>query len=148
MSIKIHLIWVGKTKEPFIREGIEKYLRLLGPYAEVTVTEVREEKGGNTAMTVEREGERIQKLKVPYVLLDEGGPDLSSLEFAEYIRRHSPRMTFVMGGAYGVTEGVRTGAQGMLALSRMTLTHEMVRVLLLEQLYRAFSIINKKGYHH
>ena len=134
MSIKVHLIWVGKTKEPFIREGTEKYLRLLGPYAEVTVTEVREEKGGNTAMTVEREGERIQKLKVPYILLDERGPDLSSVEFADYIRRHSPRITFVMGGAYGVSEEVRAGAQGMLALSRMTFTHEMARVLLLEQL--------------
>ncbi len=146
--MKINLIWVGKTKEQFIRDGIGKYLKLVGHHADVAVVEVKEEKGSNVLMTTEREGERILKLGMPYVLLDEKGPDLTSVKFAEYIGQHAPRINFVIGGAFGVSEKVRAGAQDMLSLSRMTFTHEMARVFLLEQLYRAFSIINRKGYHH
>lgn len=146
--MKINLIWVGKTKEQFIRDGIEKYLKLLGHYADIALVEVREEKGSNSAMTIEREGERIMKLGMPYVLLDERGMDLTSVKFAEYIGQHAPRINFVLGGAFGVSEKVRAGAGGILSLSRMTFTHEMARVFLLEQLYRAFSIMNRKGYHH
>jgi len=146
--MKINLIWVGKTKEQFIRDGIEKYLKLLGHYADIALVEVREEKGSNSAMTIEREGERIMKLGMPYVLLDERGMDLTSVKFAEYIGQHAPRINFVLGGAFGVSEKVRAGARGILSLSRMTFTHEMARVFLLEQLYRAFSIMNRKGYHH
>jgi 23S rRNA (pseudouridine1915-N3)-methyltransferase len=146
--MKINLIWVGKTKEPFIRDGIEKYLKLVSHCAELAVIEVKEEKGSNRMMTTEREGERIMKLGMPYILLDEKGMDLTSVKFAEYIGQHAPRINFVMGGAFGVSEKVRAGAQETLSLSRMTFTHEMARIFLLEQLYRAFSILNRKGYHH
>ena len=146
--MKINLIWVGRTKEPFIRDGIEKYQKLLGHYADITVVEVKEEKGSNSAMTIEREGERIMKLGMAYVLLDEQGRNMTSVEFAGYIGQHAPRINFVVGGAFGVSDGIRAGAREMLSLSRMTFTHEMARVFLLEQLYRAFSIINRKGYHH
>ncbi|MGC2064256.1 MAG: 23S rRNA (pseudouridine(1915)-N(3))-methyltransferase RlmH [Thermodesulfovibrionales bacterium] len=148
MLMKINLIWVGKTKEQFIRDGIEKYLKLLGHYADIAIVEVKEEKGSNSSMTAEREGERIMKLGMPYALLDEQGMDLTSVEFAGYIDRHAPRINFVMGGAFGVSERVRAGARETVSLSRMTFTHEMARIFLLEQLYRAFSIINRKGYHH
>ena len=148
MLIKINLIWVGKTKEQFIRDGIEKYLKLLGHYADIDIVQVREEKGSNSVMTIEREGERIMKLGMPYVLLDEQGMELTSVKFSGYISQHAPRINFVMGGAFGVSERVRAGARETLSLSRMTFTHEMARIFLLEQLYRAFSIMNRKGYHH
>jgi 23S rRNA (pseudouridine1915-N3)-methyltransferase len=142
------LIWVGKTKERFIAEGLEKYIRLLKPYADIGITEVREEKVSDTQRMVEKEGERIMKLGVPFVLLDEKGERLTSLAFAGFIGGSAHDINFLVGGAYGVSETVREAAVKRIALSGMTLTHEMSRLLLLEQVYRAFTILHKKGYHH
>jgi 23S rRNA (pseudouridine1915-N3)-methyltransferase len=146
--MKIKVIWPGKTKEQFILEGINKYLKLSRPYAEVSIIEIKEEKGRDVMKTVAKEGERILKLQTPYTLFDEKGDVLSSIEFAEYIRAHQPLVNFVIGGAYGVSDEVKKTAQSTISLSRMTFTHEMARLFLLEQLYRAFTIMNKKGYHH
>jgi 23S rRNA (pseudouridine1915-N3)-methyltransferase len=146
--MKIRLAWVGRTKERFIQEGIEKYLRLLKPFTDVTVAEIREEKGKDIQRIVEREGERILKLRTPYVLLDEGGKEYTSVGFADFLSGRSPSLQFVVGGAYGVSDGVKDAAQAAVALSRMTLTHEMSRLFLVEQLYRAFTIMHKRGYHH
>ncbi len=145
--MKIRLIWPGKTRERFIDEGIRKYLALTAHYADVSITEVREEKGKDIQRMLEKEGERITKLRTPFVLLDEGGRHLTSHEFADYIGRRS-QVTFVIGGAYGVADAVKAAASERIALSKMTLTPEMARLRLLEQLYRAFTIIHKKGYHH
>lgn len=146
--MKIRLIWAGRTKEQFIIEGIRKYLKLLKPYAEVEISEIKEEKGKDIQRMLEIEGERILSLKTSYVLLDEKGKNLTSAEFAQFIGRHRPVVNFVLGGAYGVSEKVKGMAKDSIALSKMTLTHEMSRMLLLEQIYRAFTIINKRGYHH
>jgi 23S rRNA (pseudouridine1915-N3)-methyltransferase len=146
--MKIRLAWVGRTKERFIQEGIEKYLRLLKPFTDVTVAEIREEKGKDIQRIVEKEGERILKLRTPYVLLDESGKEYTSVGFADFLSGRSPSLQFVIGGAYGVSGGVKDAAQAALALSRMTLTHEMSRLFLVEQLYRAFTIMHKRGYHH
>jgi 23S rRNA (pseudouridine1915-N3)-methyltransferase len=146
--MKIKLIWVGKTRERFIREGVEKYIAWVRPYADLDVTELKEEKGNDVARMVEREGERILKLQIPYILLDEQGQGYTSVEFARFLERSGPVVNIVIGGAYGVSREVRDRARATIALSAMTLTHEMSRLLLLEQLYRAFSIINKRGYHH
>ena len=146
--MKINLIWVGKTKEKCINEGIKKYLGLLNPYADISITEIKEEKGREINAMVDREGNRILKLRIPYVLMDEQGRGLTSPEFAGFINSHSTRLNIVLGGAYGVSDGVKAGAEEMISLSRMTFTHEMSRLFLLEQLFRAFSIINRRGYHH
>ena len=146
--MKIRVIWPGKTKEQFIIEGIRKYLKLLKPYAEVEISEIKEEKGKDIQRIQEKEGERILNLKTHYVLLDEKGKTFTSAEFAEFIGKHRPAINFVLGGAYGVSEKVKEMAKERIALSKMTLTHEMSRILLLEQIYRAFTIINKRGYHH
>lgn len=146
--MKIRLVWVGKTKERFIQEGIEKYLRLLRPFADVAVSEIREEKGMEIQRMVEKEGERILKLRSPYVLLDEKGKEYTSAGFADFLSGHQPSVHFVVGGAYGVSERVKEAAEGTVALSEMTLTHEMSRLLLVEQLYRAFTIMHRRGYHH
>jgi len=146
--MKIRVIWPGKTKEQFVSEGIKKYLRLLRPYAEINIVEVKEEKGSDVRKVLEKEGERIIKLQAPYTLLDEKGDLLTSVEFSEYISEHQPEINFVLGGAYGVSEEVKKHAQKTISLSKMTFTHEMSRMFFLEQCYRAFTIIHKRGYHH
>lgn len=146
--MKIRLIWVGKTKEEFVIEGIRKYLKLLRPSTDVVVTEIKEEKVRDMQRAVEREGERILGLRVPYVLLDERGKMLTSIQFAEFVTSHGRGINFLVGGAYGVSEKVKEGAQATIALSKMTLTHDMARLFLLEQIYRAFAIANRRGYHH
>ena len=145
--MKIRLIWPGKTKEQFILEGISKYLKLSRPYADISIIEIKEEKGGDVRKVVEKEGERILKLQGPYTLLDEKGESMTSVEFAEYIGQR-PELNFVLGGAYGVSEEVKKTAQKTLSLSRMTFTHEMSRLFFLEQLFRSFTIMHKRGYHH
>lgn len=146
--MKIRLIWVGKTKEGFILEGIKKYERLLQPYAEIGITEIKEEKGAEIERMKEKEGERILKLQIPYVLMDEQGKGLTSVEFAEYMSSFPQGVNFVLGGAYGVSDSVRKAARDKIALSKMTFTHEMSRLFLFEQIYRGFTIIRKRGYHH
>ena len=146
--MKIRLVWVGKTKDRCIDEGIKRYLRLLRPFGDVSVVEIKEEKGKDIHRMIEKEGERILKLPTPYVLLDEKGKGFTSSEFADFLSGRSPLITFVTGGAYGVSERVREAAEGTVALSKMTLTHEMARLLLVEQIYRAFTILHKRGYHH
>ena len=145
--MKIRLIWPGKTKEQFIIEGISKYLKLSKPYADISIIEIKEEKGGDVRKAVEKEGERILKLQGPYTLLDEKGESMTSVEFAEYIG-HKASLNFVLGGAFGVSEEVKKTAQKTLSLSRMTFTHEMSRLFFLEQLFRSFTILHKRGYHH
>ena len=145
--MKIRLIWPGKTKEQFILEGINKYLKLSRAYADISIIEIKEEKGGDVRKTVEKEGERILKLQEPYTLLDEKGEALTSVAFAQYLE-HKPSVNFVLGGAYGVSEEVKKTAQKTLSLSKMTFTHEMSRLFFLEQLFRSFTIMHKRGYHH
>jgi len=146
--MKIQLIWVGKTKEPFIYEGLQKYLKLLQSYADVSVTEVREEKVKDISRMLGKESERIQDLKTPYILLDEKGEPLESVEFAKLIEKLGSSATFLLGGAYGVSGDVKARAIKKISLSSMTFTHEMSRLVFLEQLYRAFTILQKRGYHH
>ena len=145
--MKIRLIWPGKTKEQFILEGISKYLKLSRPYAEIIIIEIKEEKDGDIRKVLDKEGERILKLQEPYTLLDEKGESMTSVEFAKYIG-HKPSVNFVLGGAYGVSEEVKKTAQKTLSLSKMTFTHEMSRLFFLEQLFRSFTIMQKRGYHH
>ena len=146
--MKIRLMWVGKTKEQFAAEGIKKYLRLLKPLADVSVREIKEEKVKDIPRALQKEGERVLGLRVPYVLLDEKGKTLTSTQFAEFLFSRGPEINFVVGGAYGVSEEVRKSSQCAVALSRMTFTHDMARIFLLEQIYRSFAIVNKRGYHH
>ncbi len=146
--MKIHLVWVGKTKEQFILEGIRKYLKLLKPYADISITEIREEKVRDIGRMLGKEQERIERLRTSYILLDEKGETYDSAAFSCFIGNQDRAATFLLGGAYGVSEEVKAKATKKIALSAMTFTHEMARLVLLEQLYRAFTILQKKGYHH
>jgi 23S rRNA (pseudouridine1915-N3)-methyltransferase len=152
------LLCVGRTREPFIRTGIEKYLRYLKPYASVAVREVREERIDDlkdAPRIRRREAERIEKALMAgsvVVALDERGREYTSHEFASFLNdmleRGMRELTFVIGGSLGLDESVTGRANAVLALSRWTVTHEMARLVLLEQLYRAFTIIRGKTYHY
>lgn len=145
--MRLRMLWVGRTKSAFLNQGIEYYLSLLKGYAAVSVIEIKEEKGLPQEVALAREGVRIMKKTASFVLLDEGGRQFSSVDFAGMISRRSG-WDFVMGGPFGVAEAVREQAELTLSLSRMTLTHEMARLVLLEQVFRCFTIIRNRGYHH
>jgi 23S rRNA (pseudouridine1915-N3)-methyltransferase len=145
--MKVRIIWTGKTKESYAVEGIRKYLKLLKPVARVEIVEIKEQKSGSMENRLGKEGEKILKQSSAYILLDEGGRELSSVEFADTLSDRA-QADFVLGGPYGVSDEVRSAALDTISLSGMTLTHEMARVLLLEQLYRAMTIMKGGSYHH
>lgn len=158
--MKINILCVGKTRERFVQDGIKKYLRYLMPYASVEIKEVKEEKIDdikNAPSVRRREADRICRAFATaagrrVIALDERGIEFSSHEFADFLNKTiesgAREMIFVLGGSMGLDESVTTKADMVLALSRWTLTHEMARLVLLEQLYRAFTIIKGKPYHH
>jgi 23S rRNA (pseudouridine1915-N3)-methyltransferase len=149
---------MGKTREPFIQEGIQKYLRYLGPYAEVSLKELKEEKIQDlreAPVIRKKEAEKIFKALPAggvLVALDERGKEYTSHEFAsllnDLLESGVRDVLFVLGGAMGLDEAVTGRAKKVIAMSRWTLTHEMARLVLLEQLYRAFTIIKGKTYHY
>ena len=156
--MKICLLTVGKTDIGWVREGLETYSSRLSHYVPFSVREIPELKN-TSALTrtqiKEREGELILKAIKPtdrVILLDERGKEYRSVEFAEEIRRLSlaggKDIVFVIGGAYGFSEAVYARSVGKISLSRMTFSHQMVRTIFAEQLYRAFTIIKGEPYHH
>ena len=149
---------MGKTRERFIQEGLEKYFRYLKPYADVEIKELKEEKIHDlkdAPLIRKKEAERIFKA-VPanafFIALDERGQEFTSHEFAVFINglleSGVREAAFVIGGAMGLDESIAERANKVIALSRWTVTHEMARLVLLEQLYRAFTIIKGKTYHY
>ena len=152
------VICVGKTRERFIRDGIEKYSGFLKHYADGGIKELKEEKIRDlkdAPLIRKKEAERIFT-SIPanafLVALDERGQEFTSHEFAEFLNKALESgvrdIVFVIGGAMGLDESVTGRAHKTMALSRWTLTHEMARLVLLEQLYRAFTIIKGKTYHY
>ena len=156
--MKLNIVCMGRTREAFIRDGIEKYLRYLKPYAPAELTIVREERVEDLrdAPRVRRlEAAKISRSLQPggyVVALDERGREFTSHEFAAFLdgamEQGIREMSFVLGGAMGLDETVTGKADTVFALSRLTLTHEMARLVLLEQLYRAFTILKGKPYHY
>lgn len=156
--MRVKIICVGKTRERFIQDGIAKYVRYLRPYVNLEVKELKEEKIQDlkdAPLIRKKEAERIIKSVsggAMLVALDERGQEFTSHGFAEFldstIESGIKEIAFVIGGAMGLDESVTKGAKKTMALSRWTLTHEMARLVLLEQLYRAFTIIKGKTYHY
>lgn len=153
--MKLRFIWIGKTKRVPVRQLLEEYLDRVGKFVSVEVTELRDrvEVGGDPGRIIDKEGEDIlsRTESASYlVALDERGRDIDSIKLADMIERHrvegTKQITFVIGGHFGLSEAVRARADFVLALSKMTLTHEFARVLLVEQVYRAFTIIHGLPY--
>jgi len=147
---------VGKTRESFIQEGLAFYQKRLQPFLHLTLKSVREEKeaGGLAAAAIKvREGERLQAQIPPranVIALTPQGREFTSEEFAAWLTRReleSRPLTFLIGGHLGLDPGTLAAAAERLALARLTLTHELSRLVLLEQLYRAMTIKTGHPYH-
>ncbi|MBI5212465.1 MAG: 23S rRNA (pseudouridine(1915)-N(3))-methyltransferase RlmH [Nitrospirae bacterium] len=145
--MKARILWVGRTKEKYLTEGISRYLKMLKHMAQVSAIEIKEEKGKEREAALSMEGKRILRQTGSYILLDEKGRELSSMGFAKFLEDKN-NIDFVMGGPHGVSGEVKEKAADKIALSKMTLTHEMARLVFLEQFYRALTIIKGKEYHH
>lgn len=153
--MKIRVLWVGKTQQEWIRSGIEEYATRIKRYAPLDLVEVKEEKGAVADAMRMRECERLKKLlpkQGKIVLLDDKGDGMTSPDFASFIGKCRDsgvsELAFTIGGAYGFTDGFRNEADRIVSLSPMTFTHQMVRIFLLEQIYRGFTILNGEPYHH
>ena len=151
--MRVRLIWVGKTKNEHLRALVEDYLQRLARFTRCDVTELRESASGNEQAAVAEESARILRALSEdslTVLLDVEGRQWSSPELAAEIEGWQVRGTkvaaFVVGGYAGVSAEVRRRAQARWSLSRLTLTHEMARLVLVEQLYRAHTIIRGLPY--
>jgi 23S rRNA (pseudouridine1915-N3)-methyltransferase len=156
MTIK--LLCVGKAKEPYLSQAINEYLKRIHRYVPVEYIEIKAEKRGKKYRESEvkqRECERIHKMLTPQefvAALDEKGAQYSSVEFSEFISRYRIRgdiktLTFVTGGATGFSETFLSEADVVLSLSKMTFPHQLCRLILVEQLYRAFTIMAGESYH-
>lgn len=146
MSVKIRVAWVGKTKDLAIESLIDGYLKRLGGYAEVEGMAFPSEEA--LLKMREKSGARAN---YAMVVLDSRGEELSSEEFAKFLENHQNRdprpLLFAVGGADGFSPELRRSAYFVLSLGKMTLAHELARVVLLEQLYRAFTILKGHPYH-
>ena len=147
--MKIKVAWVGKTKASAIQTLTEDYLARISHYAEITGLALKDEAAVLSLAGGERRGER-SKDRHKLILLDSSGKQLSSEELAQFLEReqiNAVPLLFAIGGADGFSEEARRHAAFVLSLGRMTLPHELARVVLLEQLYRAFTILKNHPYH-
>ncbi len=156
--MKITFLVIGKTEDSYLKEGIEKYTKRLKHYIKFEIVEVPELK--NTKSLSEdqqktKEAELISKNlnNTDYiVLLDEKGQELSSIQFSGFISKKMlssvQNLVFIVGGPYGFDNSLLTSSNEKLSLSKMTFSHQMVRLFFVEQVYRAFSILKGEPYHH
>lgn len=157
--MNVTVIAVGKLKENYLRDGCGEYIKRLGAYAKINVIEINEERASDNPSRseintiIEKEGERIiakiPKGAVVIPLCIEGkeysSPDFSQL--LENISMQSSNLCFVIGGSFGLSDVVKTVGKHKLSFGKMTLPHQLARMVLLEQVYRAFSISNHSKYH-
>lgn len=155
--MKIDLIWVGKTKDDYLKEGINIYLQRLKHFTNfqiVEIPDIKKAKNLSPEQLKEKEGQLIlnQCKGNPIILLDEKGKHFSSLEFARYLEnwqiKSTKKLQFVIGGAFGFSPEVYQASQAKLSLSKMTFSHQMIRLFFTEQVYRAFSILHNQPYHN
>ncbi len=153
--MRLHFVWIGKTRDRNCAALVDQYLERIGRFAPVEVSELKEQgAGGDEARTVAAESAKLEAAVERddyFVLLDETGEQMSSVELSELIDRRQQsgvkRMAFAIGGFAGVSRELRQRADLRLSLSRMTLTHELARVVLTEQVYRAFTLLAGLPYH-
>ena len=156
--MKLRLLCVGRLSEAYLREGCALFAERVRHYLPLTIEELKEQKAGSRGdlpRAVTAEGEQLLA-RIPggafVVVLDERGRGLTSTGWAGLLEQHmvagTAEWVLVIGGAHGLSEGVRQRANLLLSLSSMTFPHQIVRLLLLEQLYRGCTIIRNEPYHH
>jgi 23S rRNA (pseudouridine1915-N3)-methyltransferase len=148
--VKIKVAWIGKTKEPAIQALTDEYLKRISRYAEVAGLVLKDEAAILALAAGERQQKNKNKERHKLVLLDSRGKQFSSEELAEFLQREQMNATpllFAIGGSDGFSDEARRHAGFTLSLGKMTLPHELARVVLVEQLYRAFTILAHHPYH-
>lgn len=156
--MKICLLVIGKTDAVYVRQGLEEYEKRLKRYISFEIKvlpDVKNVKSKNEGLQKEKEGELILEQLQPadvVVLLDERGRQYTSVEFSAYLAQKMlggiKRLVFVIGGPYGFSEAVYGRGNEKISLSRMTFSHQMVRMIFAEQVYRAMTILKGEPYHH
>lgn len=159
--MKINVITIGKLKEDYLKVGTAEFIKRLRPYCNMLVTELAEEKmpekpsNAEKQQAINKEGGKLAKVIKPddfVIVLDVTGKMLASEDLAELLQEKAlqgkSNISIVIGGAYGLSDEVKNKADFCLSFSKLTFTHQMIRLLLFEQIYRAFKIINKEKYHN
>ena len=156
--MKVTLLTVGKTDKDWVKQGIDIYASRMKHYFPFSIVEIPELKNVSSLSQDQiktKEGELILKNVKPaddVILLDERGREFSSMEFAKVLQDkisyNGKDIIFVIGGAYGFSDAVRQRSNSKISLSKMTFSHQMVRAIFVEQLYRAFTIMRGEPYHH
>jgi 23S rRNA (pseudouridine1915-N3)-methyltransferase len=156
--MKITLLIIGKTEDAYLKEGIQKYLKRLKHYIKFEITELPELKNTKALSEGQQKAKEAELLfknlanTDHVILLDENGAELSSQKFADMLNKKMiasvQNLVFIIGGPYGFDETVYQRANEKLSLSRMTFSHQMVRLFFAEQVYRAFTILKGEPYHH
>lgn len=156
--MKITLVCIGKTDDKYIQEGIDKYNKRLKHYITfniVVLPDVKNVKNLSQSQQKEKEAElfnkHIQNTDC-VVLLDERGKEYSSIEFSSFLEKKMiasvQHIVFLVGGPYGFSEEIKQRANSLVSLSKMTFSHQMVRLFFVEQIYRAYTIMKGEPYHH
>lgn len=154
--MNISIVCVGKVKEKYIIEGINEFLKRMQSFAKMKIIELKENgNDNNRVLSIEKESEEIlktiEKLGGYNILLDIQGKNYSSEEMAQEIEKLTvggvSTLNFIIGGSYGVSQNIRENSQMRLSFSKMTFPHQLMRLILAEQIYRWFSIINNGKYH-
>lgn len=156
--MKILLLAIGKTDEDYLVSGIKKYVGRLGHYTPFEMKEIPDPRNRKTLSEEQQKKAEsfllLQQLQPTdrVVLLDENGKQFTSIQFAESLEKQiasgAKRLVFVIGGPYGFAQEVYDRANTKMSLSPMTFSHQMVRLVFVEQLYRAFTILKGEPYHH
>ena len=155
--MKMNVVVVGDLKEKYLNEACKEYLKRISRFHNISVITIDEEKLPKTlneadiSRALVKEGAKIEKyLKGTIVVLDVQGEQVDSVKFSKIIEQSANNfdtMTFVIGGSYGLCESIKSKAHVRLSFSKMTFPHQLMRVVLLEQIYRGFRIINNEPYH-
>ncbi len=156
--MRVLLIVVGKTDRQWLADGIGQYVDRLTHFCQFemqVIPDIRNTRSMEPQVQKSREGEQIIKLLQPsddVYLLDDKGREMTSPDMADWLQKRlsqsTKRLVFIIGGPYGFSPDVYDRVPGRLSLSRMTFSHQMVRLIFVEQLYRSFAILNNLPYHH
>ena len=149
----IKILCVGKIKEKFFKEAICEYLKRISKYSKIEIIEVSDVDLNNKELNLEKERDNLLKYindKDYIVTLEIEGKQLTSEEFSKTIDKtliNYPNITFIIGGSYGIHDDIKNKSDLKLSFSKMTFPHQLFRIILLEQIYRAFKIIKNESYH-
>ncbi len=149
----IKIITVGNIKEKYLKEAIEEYSKRIRKYTNLEIIEVKDEGLVEESKAIALEGTKINKYISPkdyLITMEIDGKEMTSVEFSEKLNQiliENSNIVFVIGGSYGLSQDIKTQAKLHLSFSKMTFPHQLFRVMLLEQIYRSYKIMNNESYH-